>query len=36
MMAANYDDTLSLRIDGKAVQLGRSAAAKVWVELAKS
>ena len=36
MMASNYDETLSLRIDGKPVQLGRSAAAKVWVELAKS
>jgi DtxR family transcriptional regulator, Mn-dependent transcriptional regulator len=36
MMASNYDDTLSLRIDGKSVQLGRTAAAKVWVELAKS
>jgi DtxR family transcriptional regulator, Mn-dependent transcriptional regulator len=36
MMASNYDDTLSLRIDGKPVQLGRTAAAKVWVELAKS
>jgi len=36
MMAANYDDTLSLKIDGKPVQLGRNAATKVWVELAKS
>ena len=36
MMAANYDDTLTLRVDGKPVQLGRAAAAKVWVELAKS
>ena len=36
MMASNYDDTLTLRIDGKPVQLGRSAAAKVWVEPAKS
>jgi len=35
MLASNYDDTLSLRIDGKPVQLGRSAAAKVWVELTK-
>ena len=35
MMASNYDETLSLKIDGKPVQLGRSAAAKVWVELAK-
>ena len=36
MLASNYDETLTLKIDGKAVQLGRSAAAKVWVELAKS
>lgn len=36
MMASNYDDTLTLRIDGKPVQLGRGAAAKVWVELAKA
>ena len=34
MMASNYDDTITLRIDGKPVQLGKSAAAKVWVELA--
>ena len=32
MLAANYDDTLSLRIAGKTVQLGRGAAAKVWVQ----
>jgi DtxR family Mn-dependent transcriptional regulator len=31
MMATNYDDTLTLGIDGKPVQLGRSAASKVWV-----
>ena len=31
MMATNYDDTLTLGIDGKPVQLGRAAAAKVWV-----
>ena len=31
MLASNYDDTLTLRIDGKQVQLGRAAAAKVWV-----
>ncbi len=36
MMASNYDETLSLKIDGKPAQLGRAAAAKVWVELAKS
>ncbi len=32
MLAANYDDTLTLGIGGKSVQLGRSAAAKVWVQ----
>jgi DtxR family Mn-dependent transcriptional regulator len=31
MLASNYDDTLTLRIDGRQIQLGRSAAAKVWV-----
>jgi DtxR family Mn-dependent transcriptional regulator len=36
MMASNYDDTLSLHIDGKPVQLGRSAASKVWIEVASS
>jgi DtxR family transcriptional regulator, Mn-dependent transcriptional regulator len=34
MMAANYDDTLTLRIAGKPVQLGRAAASKVWIEAA--
>ncbi len=32
MLASNYDDTVTLRIDGKAVQLGRRAAGKIWVE----
>jgi DtxR family Mn-dependent transcriptional regulator len=27
----NYDETLTLRVNGKAVQLGRPAALKVWV-----
>ena len=31
MLATNYDDTLTLGIDGKPVQLGRSAASKIWV-----
>jgi DtxR family Mn-dependent transcriptional regulator len=31
MLAANYDETLTLRIAGKPVQLGKSAAGKVWV-----
>jgi DtxR family Mn-dependent transcriptional regulator len=34
MMARNYDDTLTLRIAGQPVQLGKAAAAKVWIELA--
>jgi DtxR family transcriptional regulator, Mn-dependent transcriptional regulator len=33
IMASNYDETLSLRIAGKPVQLGKGAAAKVWIEL---
>jgi len=32
IMSANYDDTLTLRIEDKPVQLGKGAAAKVWVE----
>ncbi len=31
MVARNYDDTLSLKVGGKAVQLGSAAAGKVWV-----
>jgi DtxR family Mn-dependent transcriptional regulator len=31
MQALNYDDTLSLEVEGRSVQLGRAAAAKVWV-----
>jgi DtxR family transcriptional regulator, Mn-dependent transcriptional regulator len=34
MLASNYDDTLTLRLGGKPVQLGKTAAAKVWVEVA--
>jgi len=33
IVSANYDDTLTLTIRDKGVQLGKSAAAKVWVEL---
>jgi Fe2+ transport system protein FeoA len=29
--ALNYDETLGLRMQRKSVQLGRAAAAKVWV-----
>jgi len=32
--AWNADDTLTLRVDGRDVQLGRSAAQKVWVKAA--
>ena len=32
MLARNYDDTVSLQIDRKPVQLGLAAAARVWVE----
>lgn len=32
ILSSNYDDTLTLRIEGKLVQLGKGAAAKVWVE----
>jgi DtxR family transcriptional regulator, Mn-dependent transcriptional regulator len=31
MVTRNYDDTLTLRIAGKPIQLGATAAAKVWV-----
>jgi DtxR family Mn-dependent transcriptional regulator len=31
MVSRNYDDTLTLRVAGKAVQLGRAAASKVWI-----
>jgi len=34
MMSANYDDTLTLSIGNKPIQLGKSAAAKIWVEMA--
>jgi DtxR family Mn-dependent transcriptional regulator len=31
LVANNYDDTLTLRVGGRSVQLGRSAANKVWI-----
>ncbi len=34
MVGRNYDETVSLKVEKKAVQLGRAAAAKVWVALA--
>jgi len=33
VMASNYDDTLTLRVEGQPVQLGKAAAAKVWIGL---
>jgi DtxR family Mn-dependent transcriptional regulator len=32
MLARNYDETVSLQVDRKPVQLGRAAATRVWVE----
>ncbi|MDP8988773.1 MAG: metal-dependent transcriptional regulator [Acidobacteriota bacterium] len=31
MVSRNYDETLTLKVGGKAVQLGRPAARKVWI-----
>ena len=31
MLSSNYDDTVTLRVDGQQVHLGKTAAAKVWV-----
>jgi DtxR family Mn-dependent transcriptional regulator len=31
LTARNYDDTLTLQVEGRQVQLGRSAAEKVWI-----
>jgi len=31
MISRNYDDTLTLRVGGQPVKLGRAAAAKVWI-----
>ena len=30
VIASNYDDTITLRIGGSSVPLGRAAAARVW------
>jgi DtxR family Mn-dependent transcriptional regulator len=32
MLARNYDETVTLKVDRKSVQLGQAAAQKVWVE----
>jgi DtxR family Mn-dependent transcriptional regulator len=34
--ARNYDDTITLQIDGTRVPLGKSAATRVWAQLARS
>jgi len=31
MVSRNYDETLTLKVGGKSVQLGRPAATKVWI-----
>jgi DtxR family Mn-dependent transcriptional regulator len=31
VVSRNYDETLTLRVNGRMVQLGRPAAGKVWV-----
>ena len=31
VQARNYDETLTLQVDGKSVQLGRPAAEKIWI-----
>jgi DtxR family transcriptional regulator, Mn-dependent transcriptional regulator len=31
MQSRNYDDTLTLQVEGRPVQLGRSAAEKIWI-----
>jgi DtxR family Mn-dependent transcriptional regulator len=35
MLARNYDETVTLRVDRKPIQLGRAAASKVWVAQAE-
>ena len=35
MMASNYDETLTLKVEGKPVQLGKAAAGKVWVNVSR-
>ena len=35
MVSRNYDETLTLKVGGKAVQLGRPAAMKVWIAQAQ-
>jgi DtxR family Mn-dependent transcriptional regulator len=32
VLARNYDETLTLQVNGKSLQLGRPAASKVWVQ----
>jgi DtxR family Mn-dependent transcriptional regulator len=33
MLARNYDDTITLKIDGRSIPLGRSAAGKIWARV---
>lgn len=33
VIARNYDETVTLRVDGKSLQLGRPVASKVWVRV---
>ncbi len=35
MLSRNYDETLTLKVGGKSVQLGRPAATKVWITQAE-
>lgn len=32
VLSRNYDETVSLRLDGRSVQIGRPVASKVWVK----
>jgi DtxR family Mn-dependent transcriptional regulator len=36
MISRNYDETLTLKVGGKSVQLGRPAATKVWITQASA
>jgi DtxR family Mn-dependent transcriptional regulator len=33
LLARNYDDTITLKIDGRSIPLGRSAAGKIWARV---
>ncbi len=36
LLARNYDDTITLRVQGRSIPLGKSAASKVWVTVSKN